>query len=177
MVELRKTFKIVGDKIVSIRPAVGKDAGRIIRCINRVGAEKIYIVIEKFNHSIEWEENYIENIDPRNILYLVAEIDDDIIGMLSVERDMYSKTYHTGTLGMIILKNYRNIGLGSELIRLSIEWAKDNNLKKICLSCFSTNSAAIALYKKFGFKEEGRRTGQFKIGEKYVDEVMMGLWV
>jgi RimJ/RimL family protein N-acetyltransferase len=174
---LQRTLRIAGGDQVSIRPARGSDASKIISCINQVGSEKIYIVIERFAHTVEWEQSYIEGLNPENILYLVCEIGTEIIGMLSIERENYPKMNHTATLGMIILKKYRKAGIGSAMLNEAFEWAKMKNIRKICLSCFSTNRAAIALYRKFNFEEEGRRRGQFIVDGKYVDEVMMARWV
>ena len=36
------------------------------------------------------------------------------------------------------------------------------------------NKAAINMYRKFGFEIEGICKRQFKIDEKYVDEIIMG---
>ena len=39
----------------------------------------------------------------------------------------------------------------------AIEWARERGLHKLSLGVFAHNAAAIALYRKFGFLEEGRR--------------------
>jgi ribosomal protein S18 acetylase RimI-like enzyme len=42
----------------------------------------------------------------------------------------------------------------------------------------SSNERAIALYRSFGFVEEGRKTRRLKIGaNEYFDDVYMALWV
>ncbi len=38
----------------------------------------------------------------------------------------------------------------------AVEWARARGLHKLALSVFPHNHAAIALYRKFGFVEEGR---------------------
>jgi diamine N-acetyltransferase len=51
----------------------------------------------------------------------------------------------------------------------------DMNLRRIDLSALANNERALRLYRKFGFKEEGRaRKAVFKNGE-YVDLVRMGI--
>jgi ribosomal protein S18 acetylase RimI-like enzyme len=35
----------------------------------------------------------------------------------------------------------------------------------------------LALYRKFGFKEEGRLTGHSRKSIGYFDEIVMGLWL
>jgi len=53
------------------------------------------------------------------------------------------------------------------------EIKKQKGLEKISLTVFSTNEAAINLYRKFGFQIEGISKRQYKIEGKYVDETIM----
>jgi len=177
MPELRKTLRTNSGEILTIRHAEESDADQIIDVINSVGTEKIFIVIERFSHSSEWEKNYIKNLNPLNLLFLVAEIKKKIVGVFTLERETYNKTNHLASLGMVILKGYRRLGIGSAFMETGLEWARKRGIEKIILSCFSTNSAAINLYKKYNFKEEGRRRKQFIIDGKYIDEVQMALWI
>jgi RimJ/RimL family protein N-acetyltransferase len=174
---IKKSVKSENGSQYFIRRVAGSDAGRIIECIDQVGAEKQHIVIERFGQPEEREKAYIENLNPENLLYIVAEHEGSIVGMLTLEREKYIKLRHTALLGMIIIKAHRNVGLGSALMETGVEWAVTKGIEKICLSCFSTNNAAIALYKKFGFIEEGRRKYQFKINGDFADEVLMAKWL
>jgi len=46
--------------------------------------------------------------------------------------------------------------------------------EKVCLGVFSTNEWAVALYKKMGFIEEGRKFKEFKLDNgDYVDDILM----
>jgi len=66
--------------------------------------------------------------------------------------------------------------VGSALLRAAIAWARGAGLHKLCLEVFAHNEAGIALYRKAGFVEEGRRTGQYRraSGELW-DAIVMGL--
>ena len=57
-----------------------------------------------------------------------------------------------------------------------IEWARQRGLHKLSLSDWRHNAAAIALYRKYGFVEEGRRVKHYRRanGELW-DTVEMGL--
>jgi len=46
-------------------------------------------------------------------------------------------------------------------------------LKVITLECFTTNTIAISLYQKLGFKEYGRLPQGLKRRGKFVDETLM----
>jgi RimJ/RimL family protein N-acetyltransferase len=61
------------------------------------------------------------------------------------------------------------------LLDATIERAREFGLQKIELEVFSSNEAAVGLYRSFGFYEEGRkRRGRFVDGN-YDDILMMAL--
>jgi RimJ/RimL family protein N-acetyltransferase len=57
----------------------------------------------------------------------------------------------------MVAADWRGRGVGSALVAAAIEWARAQGMHKLSLSVFPHNAAAIALYSKFGFVEEGRR--------------------
>jgi len=59
----------------------------------------------------------------------------------------------------------------------AIRWARQFGVEKLALSVYPDNDAARALYRKFGFLEEGRLTGHSKKSIGYRDEIVMGLWL
>jgi ribosomal protein S18 acetylase RimI-like enzyme len=77
---------------------------------------------------------------------------------------------------MAVARAWRGRGVGSLLMAAAIDWARAQGLHKLCLSVFAHNDAGIALYRKFGFVEEGRRIKQFRrsSGELW-DAIEMGL--
>jgi RimJ/RimL family protein N-acetyltransferase len=60
-----------------------------------------------------------------------------------------------GEIGMFVAAEWRGRGVGTALVAAAIDWAKARGLHKLTLSVFPHNEAAIALYRKFGFVEEG----------------------
>ena len=63
---------------------------------------------------------------------------------------------------MAVARGWRGRGAGSALLREAIAWARERGLHKLSLSVFPHNAAAIALYRKFGFVEEGRRVKHYR---------------
>lgn len=103
---------------------------------------------------------------------IVAVADGRIVGMLHVEVSRFG----FGELGMLVDRGWRGRGVGSALVQAAIDRARDRGLHKLCLEVFARNTAAIGLYRKFGFVEEGRRAQQYRraSGELW-DSIMMGL--
>ena len=103
---------------------------------------------------------------------LVALADGVFVGELRVE----ATPFGYGEIGMMVAAGWRGRGVGTVLVAAAIEWARARGLHKLTLSVFPQNAAAIALYRKFGFTEEGRRIRHMRRdnGELW-DLIEMGL--
>jgi len=77
----------------------------------------------------------------------------ELVGLLSVDPTPFGY----GELGMFVAAGRRGRGIGTALVAEAIEWARAQGLHKLTLGVFPHNDAAIALYRKFGFVDEGRR--------------------
>lgn len=53
-------------------------------------------------------------------------------------------------LAFSVLKEYRKQGMGDALMKRTIEWCQNRNIKGGCMVCLSTNAAIKALAKKHG---------------------------
>ena len=103
---------------------------------------------------------------------VVAVADSQVIGILHVEATRHG----FGEIGMLVERGWRGRGVGSALVRAAISLAREQRLHKLSLEVFAHNTAAIALYRKCGFVEEGRRARQYRraSGELW-DSIVMGL--
>jgi ribosomal protein S18 acetylase RimI-like enzyme len=103
---------------------------------------------------------------------LIAAVEPGIVGLLRVEATRFG----FGRVAMAVARDWRGRGVGSALLAAAIEWAREQGLHKLVLDVFPHNEAAIALYRKFGFVEEGRRVKQYRraSGELW-DALDMGL--
>lgn len=105
---------------------------------------------------------------------LVAEIDGKVVGQLGLMGITRPRRKHVGTIGMGVNDKYAGQGVGRALMAAAVDLA-DNwlNLTRLELDVFADNEAAIGLYKKFDFVEEGvKRAHAFRDG-RYVDTLNM----
>ena len=102
---------------------------------------------------------------------LVAVADCKIVGALHVE-----SRRGVGEIAMLVEKEWRRRGVGSALLNVAIERARRDGLHKLSLEVFPHNAAGLALYRKCGFVEEGRRVKHYRraTGELW-DSIVMGL--
>ena len=103
---------------------------------------------------------------------LVAVSAGRIVGSIHVEPSRFG----FGEVGMAVARDWRGRGVGAALLSAAIEWARGQGLHKLSLAVFPHNAAAIALYRKFGFVDEGLRAKHFRraSGELW-DALEMGL--
>jgi RimJ/RimL family protein N-acetyltransferase len=74
------------------------------------------------------------------------------------------------------LRIYWNLGIGSLMLAYLIEWARQTGtIRKINLRVRVDNLAAIHLYEKYGFVQEGRVTREFYLHGQFGDVYVMGL--
>ncbi len=160
-----------------IRIVTVEDAASIIALQKRVIEEANFLVttLEEFQISVEEEKEWITaRLENDREIFLVAEMDVELVGMLVFQSPQRKRLSHTGTFGMLVDKRYRGQGIGKALIEELLSWAKQNpHIQKVSLSVFATNEPAIALYKKMGFSVEGRKVKEYKVNDDYVDEILM----
>jgi len=162
-----------------LRTAREDEAAELLQLVNEVGGEGIYIGTESLLLDVEEEREFIREAteNPRKLL-MVAEVDCKVVGIGSIFGGSFGeKDWHVGTLGMLIAKPYRELGLGTAMMRYLLNWARREGFEKIELEVFSTNQRAINLYHNFGFTEEGRRRRAFWLRDQYADGVLMGLFL
>ncbi|MBZ0202591.1 MAG: GNAT family N-acetyltransferase [Ignavibacteria bacterium] len=174
---LSKEFKMRTGRILILRSAQAKDASQIIKLMKSVIAEGPLTLAEpdEYSATVSSESKKILRFKSApGKIYLVAEVGNDIAGFLSFDNWDTRRTAHTGLFSVFLKKQWRGMGIGRILVQGMIDWGKANPLnRKISLYVFSTNKNAIALYKKLGFKIEGKFLNDMIINGKYVHSVAM----
>ena len=126
-----------------------------------------------FESEVNWFTNTYRDLLKGDVVAMVAEEDDKVVGMCDVHRlRPGSEISHTGNLGIAILDGYRNRGIGKELMSRTIEECR-GKFETLILAAFAINERAISLYRKLGFVEHGRLPRAVKRDGKYYDEVHM----
>lgn len=159
----------------TLRPARPTDSRALARLFASVRNEGRWLVTPPSAVSQPSEAFFIgEMIRGEDGLTLVAEADGEAVGnvLVTVERNMVSS--HVGTLSVVVAERWRDVGIGSALVRAAQEWAKERGLLKVALAVFPDNERAIAVYERAGFVPEGLRRRQYRAdGDVLRDELLM----
>jgi RimJ/RimL family protein N-acetyltransferase len=166
-----------GDNII-IRIAKPEDAGEILSIWRYVVEEGAYTLREpdEFKRT---EDDVIQRIEgyyeSGGSLFLVAEIEGTVVGLLEFANGQLRRTAHSGMLVMLVNPEWRGIGVGTALLDTLLGWARGNpSIEKVTLATFSSNTRAINLYRKMGFIQEGYCPRDMKVGKgEYIDSILM----
>lgn len=118
-----------------------------------------------------WQQRLAE----RSGYGLVATVDGLLVGDLRLAVEPNPRRRHVASFGMGVRDDWAGRGVGSALLGAAVDLA-DNwlNLLRLELTVFSDNAPAIALYRKFGFVEEGRSPAYAYREGRFVDALHMG---
>ena len=120
------TIKLKNAKEVTIRSAETDDAAKLLQTIKEYVNDSDYIpkISEEIKITIQQEEDWINSfIQDDNSLLLVAEFEGKIIGNLDITASSRKIMQHTAVIGMGMLTEWRNSGLGTQLMKYALEWA------------------------------------------------------
>jgi len=93
---------------------------------------------------------------PDNVYAFVATLDNSVVGNIGLEVCNNPRRRHVASFGMGVKDHAQGKGVGKALLKTALDLA-DNwlNLKRVELTVYVDNDAAIGLYKHFGFEIEG----------------------
>lgn len=139
-------------------------------------------VVQESQHALVCQENLpslshlrekIENAEKSSSeIYLGVFDDAKVIGRLRFRVALPDHPWakHVGEFGMIVLKQYWNQGIGSQLLKLMETFAIERGVSRIEAKVRANNDRGIALYRAAGFKIEGIREKGAFINNHFVDE-------
>jgi RimJ/RimL family protein N-acetyltransferase len=138
-----------------------------------VASEKVYLEMVEAP-PLEKVEGFQRELIQRNGPVYYAINNNKVVGWCDVFPIEDPRQSHRGSLGMGLVPAYRGQGLGSKLLLKVLDHSKKFGLEKVELQVYTSNPNAIALYKKFGFEEEGLIKKYRKLDGQYFDSLSMG---
>jgi len=108
------------------------------------------------------------------IVFAIDSLDGQRVGGLS----LHSQNPKNGTFGfgINIHASQRGKGYATDAVRILLTYCfHERRFQKCDSACVETNAASIALHKKLGFVEEGRRRREYYLNGEFVDDILFGL--
>ena len=158
---------------VQVRRARPEDVDAIVELFVAVVDEGRWLGTEPPVDRTVQRERFLEHIDGSAPgASVVALAGGRIVGHARVDL----APYNVAGLGMMVDAEWRGRGVGGALVEAIIEASRQLGAHKIALQVWPHNEAALRLYRRHGFVEEGvlRRHYPRRNGELW-DAVIMGL--
>lgn len=158
-----------------IRETLLEDAPKVAECIAIVAHERRYIA-STTGYTVEETQGYIDFIQRNSGVHLVLLVATLIVGWCDITPGLFEGMEYTGYLTMGLLPGYRRNGWGKKLLEKALEIAfTKRHFERIELEAFSSNHAAISLYHKTGFQQEGYKRKVRILEGQQDDMVVFGM--
>lgn len=112
-------------------------------------------------------ENYSDKIVTNATILSIFDC-GKLAGFMAVYCNDPEKQVGYGTM-LAIAKSHRSYGIGTQLIKMTVEHLKKRGFRKFCLEIYKSNPRVITLYKRLGFAIE-RETASSVFACKILDE-------
>jgi RimJ/RimL family protein N-acetyltransferase len=148
-----RTVALADGRQVTLRLMVPADSYRLhafARSLPEDDLQFLRVDITRMLVVMHWGQH----IKAGSTVTVLAEKDRDVVGYASVHNDQVSWQRHLGELRIQIAPAYRGHGLGTTLGREIFAIAPDMGIEKIVAQMTPNQKQAIALVKRYGFREE-----------------------
>jgi len=173
--KILRRFTVKDGREVVLRTPRWEDLDDLTEFINSLVEEGADICRNKKvtrEEEAEWLGRRLADLENDKIFFMVAEVEGKVVANSEIDKKGgYSS--HVGGVGIGIRKGYRDMGIGTEMLRTLIAQSEEMGLKMLTLGVFSSNDRAIRVYNKVGFRETGRIPKEIYKDSKYIDHIIM----
>ena len=163
---------------IHIRPITLADAPAFLALLRLLDHETAFMLYEPDERQTTLAQllPQIERINqaPNRAIFVAATAENDLAGYIAATGGSARRNRHKADLTIGVAREYSGQGLGTRLMQTIETWARAQRLHKLELTVMAHNQAAIALYHKMGFRDEGRQADSLLVDGRYVDELTMG---
>lgn len=150
------------------------DPPQVAACIGQVARERRYIAATS-GYSDDETRGFIQFLQENGGIHMVLEDSGTVVGWCDVTPGVFEGLTHVGHLGMGLLPAYRGQGWGEKLLQETLSASFNGCFERVELEVFASNHAAIALYRRLGFKQEGLKINARKLDGQYDDFLTFGM--
>ena len=161
-----------------LKPNSPEYAQEMLDYLRKTSAETEYLLRypDEVKFTLESEKEILGNLleNPYAIM-MIAVVDGKVAGNGSVNGiGDKRKIQHRCSLAIALYEEFWGLGIGTAMIDYMSELAGQIGWKQLDVEVFAENYQAIALYKKCGFIETGRRHNALRFDDgSFHDEIRM----
>lgn len=138
-----------------LRSPTADDALDLLNYLKQTTGETPFLLRtpEECNLSVEEEVRFIENMNgSESSVMILCTVDGKIAGNCQLSRKTKIRNRHRGTIGIALIREFWNLGIGTAMFQELIALANAWHLMQVELEVIEGNARAMALYEKMGFQ-------------------------
>lgn len=151
-----------------IRSPKDENIQGMLDCLRIAAGETDYILPypeECRKHTVENEKALFDRVNRAdNEAMLICLVEGKVAGSCQITWGNKMKIRHRASIGIVLLSEFWNQGIGTRLFQELIRIAEENpNLMQLELDFIEGNNRARALYEKMGFRVTGVRPDAIRL--------------
>ena len=149
--EWERTIRLRNGRTAFVRPVRPDDEGKFLEFFNRITPEdlrlRFFAPVRDFNHVFLAR---LTQLDYARAIAFVA-FDSESGDMLGAVRLHADANHETGEYGILLRSDLKGLGLGWDLMRFMIEWAKAEGLRVVEGQVLRENTTMLDMCRRLGF--------------------------
>ena len=129
-----------------------------IRKLARSDVPAVFAILQESPEAAAWSQESLLQLASADPAAWVVELSRVLVGFL-IGR---SAADEFEILNMAVSRAHRRSGIGSRLLESALEFSRTVGSARAYLEVRASNGPALALYKRHGFTECGRRAGYYR---------------
>lgn len=147
-----RSFSAKDGREVVLRTPKWEDIDDCLELINSLVDEKANILrTEKVSREeeIDWLSKVLSSLEKDEMFHLVAQVNGKVVAVSDmIKRTGYEK--HVGLIGIGIKSDYRNLGIGTEIMKTLVDQARKMGLKVLTLKPLQPTNERFMFTRKLG---------------------------
>lgn len=166
---IHKVIRLKDGRTVKIRLATSEDNDRIWNMLLQLSERTMkFLRPEGFTRS-DVDDWLLEVETGTSVIFLAEDFKNGqyfVVAVGLLHKGSYQHS-HVAELSIVVRDDYQNQGLGTEITKIMINYAKSKAIKKLVLRVYADNERACHMYRKLGFEIEGVFQKEALLNGKY----------
>jgi ribosomal protein S18 acetylase RimI-like enzyme len=141
--------------------------------LDRIAREGRYLAMLQAPPFARTRRFVLDSLRDGAIHFVALAGDETVVGWCDLRPKAAATLQHSAVLGMGVIAPFRGRGIGSQMLTATLKAADARGLRRTELIVRADNHAAVALYRRFGFEEEGRCRQYLRIDGEDHDALLM----
>ena len=176
-----RDLKIRNGSMIVLRPPTQSDLDSLLEFANGLASELEenpnlgigHLERQTREEEASWLSNLLSDFREGRQVVVTAFLGEKVVGTSRVSRGRRPDVLHYGELHISVAREFRDQGLGYEMIRVLLSESRKIGIQIVSLEVFENNPRAIHLYEKLGFKQTGRYPKKVIRDGKFIDTIIM----